>query len=167
MSFPKYCAGGMILGADWDALTDAVLDRAAAFFSVPNPDANIGTYDAVQMLDGGDTVVGMKVPLPSGFNLATWHVEALIVAGGTGDMRRSVAASCHAPGELYNTHTGTVAAGQVAMVINIDTQVDLLGALTGGAAGDIVGVEFTRHGGHGSDTVGATCWFLGILIRRP
>ena len=131
MSFPKYCASGMITGADWDALMDAVLDRAAAFFAVPNPDSNIGTFDAVQMLDGGDTVVGMKVPLPSGFNLATWHVEALIVAGGTGDMRRSVAASCHAPGELYNTHTGTIAAGQVAMVINIDTQGAELAILEG------------------------------------
>ena len=167
MSFPKYCADGMITGADWDQLVYAVLDRGGAFFPAINPDSNIGNYDAVQMLDGVDVVVGVKFPLPSGFNVATWHVEALVVAGGTGDMRRSVSASCHAPGELYNAHTGTIVAGEVAVVINVDTQVSVLAALAGATAGDIVGVEFTRHGGHASDTVGATCWFLGILIRRP
>jgi len=99
--------------------------------------------------------------------LATWHVEALIIPGGTGDLRRSVSASCHAPGEVYNTHSDVIAAGQVAVVVNVDTQVSVLAALTGATAGDIAGIEFTRHGSHASDTVGATCYFLGILIRRP
>ncbi|GAI41372.1 unnamed protein product, partial [marine sediment metagenome] len=38
-------------------------------------------------------------------------------------------------------------------------------ALTGLAAQDLVGVEFTREGSAGTDTVNADCYLLGLRIQ--
>ena len=40
-------------------------------------------------------------------------------------------------------------------------------SITAAAALDLVGMSFTRYGGHANDTVNADCYFVGVVIRRP
>lgn len=139
------------------------------FIPVPNPSTNIGTHPAEQLTDGLEVLSRIEFYLPEAFQeLVTCHM--VVVPGGTGNMRRSVAANWGglATGEAYNNATGAIAAGQVAVVGDQLEAIDISAALAGPpvvSQQDCVGVAFTRHGDHADDTVNANCYLLGIILR--
>ena len=139
------------------------------FIPVPNPSTNIGTHPAEQLTDGLEVVSRFNLCIPMDYQeLVT--CQALIVPGGTGNMRRSVATNWGeiASGEAYNSDSGTIAAGEVAVDANQMEGINIAAAFVGVGAlgpGDQIGVVFTRHGDHANDTVGANCWLLGLRLR--
>lgn len=139
------------------------------FFPVPNPDSSIGQHAVVTMPDGVDVTIRMEFQLPTDFNISTWEVDVQFVPGGTGNVRRGVVTDFALvdASEVYNVNQDSIAAGEVAVTINEIESIDITDALTGSTALDLVGMEFTRYGSHVNDTIGAACYFIGVLIRRP
>ncbi len=136
------------------------------FVPVPNPSTNIGTHPAEQLTDLLEVVSRFNLCIPSDFQeLVTCH--AVVVPGGTGNMRRSVATNWGeiASGEAYNTGSDSIVAGEVAVDADQVEAIDIAAAFTAIAPGDMIGVAFTRHGDHANDTVGANCYLLGLRLR--
>lgn len=139
------------------------------FIPVPNPSTNIGTHQAEQLTDALEVVSRLNVCIPVNYQeLVT--CQAVVVPGGTGNMRRSVATQWGeiASGEAYNNDSGAIAAGEVAVTADWVMGIDIAAAFVGVGAlgpGDMVGVAFTRHGDHANDTVGANCYLIGIRMR--
>ena len=143
-----------------------VLTTPVEFFvGALDADATIGSFPAVSMADGASVAVYTYLLIPSNFQTFV-KAEALVVAGGTGDMRRSVDTTFGAVGsETYNAASDSIAAGEVAVTTNLINAVDISAAFTGVAAGDLVGIKFTRVGNHANDTVGAVCYFIGVRLQ--
>lgn len=139
------------------------------FIPVPNPSTNIGTHPAEQLTDGLEVLSRLEFYLPEAFQeLITAHM--IVVPGGTGNMRRSVATNWGglASGEAYNNATDAIAAGEVAVTADHLEAIDISASLNGPPAisqRDCVGVAFTRHGDNVNDTVGANCYLLGLMLR--
>lgn len=141
------------------------------FVPVPNPSTNIGTHPAEQLTDGLDVVSRFNLKIPDSYQeLVTCH--AIVVPGGTGNMRRSVAADWGKVGsDVYNMDSGAIAAGQVAVTTDVLETIDISAALVGSVSGvpvtckQIVGVEFTREASNVNDTVDADCYLLGLTLR--
>jgi len=158
---------GNVLGAVVDMGTYTQLPFI--FIPVPNPSTNIGTHPAEQLTDGLEVTSRFNLYVPMEFQeLVRSHV--IIVPGGTGNLRRRVATDWGqiGSGEIYNTDSGAIAAGQVAVNVNHTEQIDITAALTGVAPiapADIVGVEFTREGNNVNDTVNAICYLLGLVME--
>lgn len=134
------------------------------FVHAPNPDANIGTHPAQRFIDDLEVTVRIEFFVPHDFT-ALHTAEIILVPGGTGDLIRSVATNWGACTEDYNTHTDTIAEGAEAVTLDDEECLDISEALTGIAAGDLVGIEFTRHADDVLDTVNADCYFLGFRFR--
>ena len=136
------------------------------FFPAVDPDSNRGTYPSVLMANGVDVTVRQLVVIPDDVVTVT-SAEVVFIPLGNGNIRRGVATSFAqmCAGETYTTHTDSMAAGQEVVVFNDIECIDITAALTGAAGGDIVGVEFTRYGSDGLDTIGADVHYLGILIK--
>ena len=158
---------GNVAGAIQDAGVYTQLPEI--FIPVPNPSSNIGTHPCEQLTDGLEVVSRLNVCIPLNFQeLVT--CEAVVVPGDTGNFRRSVATNWGeiASGEAYNSDSGAVAEGNVAVTATQVEGIDIAAAFVGVGAlgpGDIVGVAFTRHGDDVLDTVDADCWLLGIRMR--
>ena len=135
------------------------------FVPAPNPSTNIGTHPGEQLTDGLDVISRLNLQIPDSFQeLVT--AEVVVVPGGTGNMRRNVATNWGVVGTgLYNATADAIAAGEVAVVINILETIDISAALTAIVANDLVGVAFTREGSHVNDTVAANCYLLGLRLR--
>ncbi|KKM84022.1 hypothetical protein LCGC14_1303470, partial [marine sediment metagenome] len=155
---------GNVTGQINDVGTDTILPEV--FVIVPNPDARLGTHMVVTLIDGAEEDVGFEFLVPSDFQELV-RAQVFIVAGGAGDLRRSVDTNwgkvCAA--EDYNTHVDTIAEGVVAVLADDITCFDIAAALTNLAARDLVGVDFTRHGDDVLDTVGADCYCLGFRMQ--
>ena len=139
------------------------------FFAAPDPDSYIGQYAAMRLTDGVDVTVRMGFLLPTNFNINTWSVDVVLVPGGNGDLRRGVVTDFGliCAGEAYDANEDSIAAGEVAVTLSEIECIDITEALTGSTALDLVGMEFTRYGSHANDTIGADCYFIGVVIRRP
>lgn len=139
------------------------------FIPVPNPSTNIGTHPAEQLTDGLEVLSRIEFYLPEAFQeLVTAHM--IVVPGGTGNLRRSVAANWGglASGETYNNATDAIAEDNVAVTTNWLEAIDISAVFTGPPAisqRDVIGVAFTRHADDVLDTVGADCYLLGIMLR--
>jgi len=74
------------------------------FFPAPDPDSFIGQHAAMRLTDGVDVTVRMDFTLPDDFDITTWSVDAIVIPGGTGNMRRGLATDYGAicAGEQYN-----------------------------------------------------------------
>ena len=144
---------------DWQLASD----EPGQFFPATNTNGNFGTYDSVRLTDGVDVLTRMTIQIPNSIATVS-SAFAFVIPEASGNMRRSVTTNFAAVGETYQTHTDSIAAGEVAVTQDELEPIDLSDALTGIVAGDFLGVAFTRHGSHASDTVDADCHFLGILI---
>lgn len=91
-------------------------------------------------------------------------VKALIIPSGTGNVYSEHTANYAAVGEVYNTHTETVAFATSAVTLNEFEAIQAL-SLASLAAGDVVNVWFRRDGTHASDTVNAIVYFLGWIVE--
>jgi len=135
------------------------------FFPVPNADAYVGDFSAQNLLDGSDVLVRVVCRVPADFDSLT-SLNVVFVPAGTGNMRYSLATDFGGicVGETYNVHTDSIAANDVAVAINELECIDISAGVTGVAAGDVIGVEFVRHGSHVNDTVGASVFLLGVVL---
>lgn len=135
------------------------------FFPVPNADAYVGDFAAQNLLDGSDVLVRIICRVPADFDSLN-DISAVLVPGGTGNMRHDVATdfgeACN--DEAYNTHSDSIAAADLAVTIDELECIDISAGVTGVAAGDVIGVEFTRYGSHVNDTVGASVFLLGVIL---
>jgi parallel beta-helix repeat protein len=139
------------------------------FVPVPEPGTVIGTHPATLLTDGLAVTDRIEVYIPIEFQELV-RAQAVLVPGGTGNLRRSVATNWGmiGSGEIYNSDAGAIAAGEVAVNLNHLEYIDISAAFTGVAPvnqGDAVGIEFTRHGNHANDTVNADCYLLGVRIQ--
>lgn len=156
----RVCASGPIS----DNGTDTVLPEITVYVSDPN--GVIGAHPAVVLTDGVDVLHRFEVQVPTDFQGCV-RARVILVAGAAGNLRREVATNfgkiCAA--EDYNTHVGAIAASEVAVLINDLTCIDVTASLANLAAGDLVGLVFTRDGSHANDTVGADCYLLELNIQ--
>lgn len=158
---------GNTLGAIVD--TGTVTQLPFIFVPVPEPGAVIGTHPATLLTDGLAVVDRIELYVPMEFQeLVRAHL--VLVPGGTGNLRRSVATNWGmiGSGEIYNSDAGAIAAGEVAVNLNHLVYIDITASFTGVAPvgpGDAVGIEFTRHGNHANDTVNADCYLLGVRME--
>jgi hypothetical protein len=138
------------------------------FLEVTDPDGIIGTHPAVTLTDGVTETVYYQISLPTDFVTLTDAI-IIVVPGGTGNLRFSIdtnwAESC--AGEDYNINVDAIAANDLAVTINELECININAALTGIAAGDVVGINFTRYGGHANDTVDADVYYLGARLTYP
>jgi len=141
------------------------------FVPVPNPSTNIGGHPADQLTDGLDVTSRLELKTPDGYQeLVTCH--AIVVPGGTGNLRRSVTCDWGKVGtDVYNADSGAIAAGQVAVTVDVLEAIDIAAALVGTVSGvpvgvnRAVGVVFTREASNINDTVDADCYLLGLRLR--
>jgi hypothetical protein len=160
-----------LIGNTTGAIADngTITELPFIFIPVPNPNTNIGTHPATQLTDGLAVVDRIELYIPIEFQELV-RAEAILVPGGSGNLRRSVATNWGmiGSGEVYNSDVGAIAAGEVAVTMNHLEFIDISAAFTGVAPvsqGDSVGIEFTRHGNHANDTVNADCYLLGVRIQ--
>lgn len=156
---------GNVTGQISDGGTDTTLPFISV--AVPNPSSNIGEHPSELLTDGLAVISRFRLPIPAQFQELV-RAYVIIVPGGTGNLRRSVATDfgkiCTA--EVYNTHSGALADDtNVAVTINQFECVDISGALAGIVALDEVGVGFTRHGENALDTVNANCHLLELRME--
>ena len=136
------------------------------FIHVTDPDSNIGDYAAITLTDGDDIMIRLTFGVPDSL-YSLGHVYVVVVPGGTGNLRYGVDTDWADPCvEDYTANTDSIAATEVAVTQNKVTCIDVTAALTGVALSDVVGLEFTRYGSHGNDTVNADCYYLGVLLTR-
>lgn len=136
------------------------------FYQAVNPDSAKGTYASVLMTDDLELTVGQTFAIPTDIVVITSAVVVLIPEG-TGNLRRSVATTFGGlcVNEQFDTHTDSIAEGNVAVTADEIECLDITNALTVATGGDIVGIEFTRHGDDALDTVNADVHYLGIYIE--
>jgi len=153
-----------VTGQILDSGTTTVLPYI--FVPVPNPSSSIGTHPAELLTDGIDVMSRFEFYIPNNFTELV-RAQVMIVPGGAGNLRRTFTANWGkvCTGENYNNHTDTIAAGQVAVTINDINCIDVSGALDPIAAGDLVGMTFTREASDALDTVDANCYLLGLRLQ--
>lgn len=128
------------------------------FYPFEDPDLpRTGRNPGYPLVQGVDITVAQEIYLP----FTPSAVYAVVIPGGTGNINRGVNTDASAQGEVYNTHTGTIAAGNVAVTINEREFIDITAAFAGFLDGDLVGVEFTRYG---TVDMAADALYLGILV---
>ena len=135
------------------------------FIKVSDPDGAIGTHPAVVLPDGADTPVYDQLYMPLSFQQII-SLQAVIVSGGTGDMRRYAASSWGLLGtDDYDTSADSLVGAQVAVTADKLELIDISALFTGIVAGELAGFTFTREATNVADTVNADCYYLGIRVR--
>ena len=137
------------------------------FFQVTDPDGTVDNYPCLDLPDNADTTINAIFVIPNKM-VAIVYVEAIIIPGGTGNLRRSVASDYGNIGsEAYNAHSGSIPIGQAAVTADRLEAIDITAAfdVAALAGGDAAGLTFTREAVNILDTVDADCYYLGIRIR--
>ena len=135
------------------------------FFPAVDPNVKKGTHAGLEMADGVDVTVTQEIFIPKAFATVDKAV-AIIITADTGNMRWGCATnwgSINTP-EDYDQHTDSIAANDSACIVDRLTAIDISAALTGCAAYDLVGLDFTRYGAHANDTINAAAYYLGVYI---
>lgn len=122
----------------------------------PHTGALLGTAAA-------DGIAYLVVPIPTNFQ-GLRSAKIVGLPNGTGNMHYIVATSFGASGEAKGANTDSIATTLVAVTDNQIIAIDIAAAFTGIAAGDFVGVNFTRDGDHASDTITDFTVF-GLLLE--
>ena len=123
--------------------------------------SNVGV---AELVDSQDDVVYFSVPIPTDFVTLT-KAAVVLVPGGTGNMRVGATSTYGAAGELMATHGDLISLADVAVTIDLVTERSMSAMLTLLAAGDRLGLKFSREGTHANDTVGASVFVLGLLLE--
>ena len=139
------------------------------FYPAPDPDDYKGTYATMLLADGVSTLVRQTFYLPDNYVDGTWGIDVIVIPDATGDLRWGIATNfaeiCNNEG--YQTHTDSIALGQTTITADEVECLDITAGLTGALAGDLVGIEFTRDGGNGLDTIDDEVHYIGIVLRAP
>jgi parallel beta-helix repeat protein len=158
---------GNVAGAISDGGTRTILPEMR--IPVPNPNTNIGQHPAELLTDGLAVISRFNVVIPMAFQELV-RASIVLVPGGTGNLRRSVATDWGmvGSGESYINDSGAIAAGQVAVTLDHVELLDITAAFAGAAPiaqGDQVGVNFTRDAANALDTVNANCYLLELRLQ--
>ena len=136
------------------------------FIFYPDPDGNIGRHPALVLTDGSDITARFELLIPMEFEELV-RAQVIIVAGGTGNMRKSInvhsATICTSSN--YNAWPKSITGAEVAVTIDDLECIDISDALVYASAGHIMGIEFIREGSHVNDTVGADCYLIGFRMQ--
>ncbi len=100
-----------------------------------------------------DGIVGFNARMPTG---ATSVSKALVLCMSeeTGVLRYSVSSAFAAEGEAHSANTDSIAETDTGSVTgSVQREIDVTAALTGVAANDTIGLQFTREGAHANDTL--------------
>ena len=91
----------------------------------------------------------------------------IIIPEASGNLRWSCATNFGevCSGEDYQTHIDSIAATTTAVTADEIECIDISDALTVAAGGDLVGLEFTRVGSSGLDTINDSVHYLMVLIQ--
>ena len=132
------------------------------FPAVPNTAK--GAYPAVLMTDGVDQQVYQLFIIPDDITTIT-NAVVMVIPDGTGNLYWQCDTNGAQCGEDFETNTDTIAANATAVTTDEIECIDISDAFTGFTAGDVVGIQFIRLGSNANDTVGADCYYLGLLIQ--
>ncbi|GAI69313.1 unnamed protein product [marine sediment metagenome] len=103
--------------------------------------------------------------MPSDFQ-GLVRARLVIVPAASGNLRRSVATDFGACNDLYNATSDAIAESTVVgLTTNVLECLDLDDAFTGIAAGDHVGVAFTRKASHAEDTIEDVVYVLEFWMQ--
>lgn len=122
----------------------------------------VGSVIGTTTLDG---TAYMVFSVPTGFNSLSKAVVRVYDPTTTGDLRYSVATAWGADGEDRSGTTDSISGTTVALTSGQIKDIDISAAFTGIAAGDLVGVNFTRLGSEAADTMGNLFVVVGLLIE--
>ncbi len=115
------------------------------------------------MSNNVETRIGGNFRVPEDF-VSGMTVKAIIITPVSGNIQQQNDANHGAAGENYNNHSVTY--GPSADALTADQLAETASmSLTNAATGDNVSLMYTRDGGHASDTLGASAWFLGWLVE--
>ncbi len=145
------------------AATVAWVDQ---FFPAPDPNMQKGTYAAVLMEDDYDIDVWQTFMVPSDI-VTIDSAVVIIISEGVGNIRWECATNFAevCVNEDFQIHTDSIGATITGVSTDEVECLDITGALTGAAGGDLVGLHFTRTGSNAGDTVNADVYYVGVLIR--
>lgn len=158
---------GNVAGAISDSGTDTKLHELPIY--VVDPDGTFGYHSGIRLPDGDDTSLNFEIMFPMEFQELV-RAPIIVMPYGTGNIVWGVNVHFAKLGgsEVYDFHSHTIAAVTEAVGISL---LELIGgatltdALSGVSVGDLAGVEFTRYGSAGGDTVDADVYFAGARIE--
>jgi len=124
-------------------------------------------YPGALCANNQDDQVEFSIPIPTGFTTLLKAVIRILpkVAGGPGNLYHQCSSKWAAVGEAHDTHTDSIAVAAAAVVSVQMYEYDISAALTGIAAGDTVGFNYTRVGANALDTFEEAIHVLGLLIE--
>jgi hypothetical protein len=134
---------------------------AGTSVTVPESFNNYGTGENANTSQV--TQIYFTLLIPSDFSTLVSAAIVMLTTSAT-NLRNDVATSFAAKDEAFNAHTDSIAENTFAMGENTIEHLNIAGALTGLAAGDVLGILLTRHGDDAADTVG-TLDVLGVYIE--
>ena len=134
------------------------------FFPAVDPDTHKGAYPAVTLADEIDSTVYQLFIIPDDITSIT-NAVVMVIPDGTGNLYWQCDTNGAACGEDFETNTDSIGATATAVTTDEIECIDISDAFTGFTAGDVVGIQFIRLGSNANDTVGADCYYLGLLIQ--
>lgn len=140
-----------------------IMDR---YYPAMDPDVAVGAYPVITLSNNNTETVYHEVKIPSEF-ASLISLNAVIIPGANGNMYHQAGVKWGeiCAGEVPDQHTGTLAANKTTMINSTLTCVSLATPIAGASIDDLLGVYFTRLGGHPLDTVEASCFYAGLVLR--
>jgi hypothetical protein len=124
-----------------------------------------GDFAGAVLTDGIDLNAYASFSVPVDFQ-SFESVKVVLISSGTGNLHHIVYSTYGASTENYNTHSATAGDFVTALTTSKITLFDLYGGtlLEHVAAGDYVGLKYTRWGSDVLDTVGADVLAAGFIF---
>lgn len=136
------------------------------FYPVMDPDAAVGAYPVISLANSATETVYHNLKVPSDF-VSLISVNVIIIPGASGNMyyQGGVQWGKVCAGEAVNTHSGLLPGMKTTMYSGVFTCIGLTVPVSIATADDYIGGYFTRLGAHALDTVDATCYYCGVVLR--
>ena len=128
--------------------------------------SSYGDHNTLEFQDAVDASTNFNVHIPYDFReLTSAYIIVISLCTGGTVVRWSAQGSFGGCDELHNTVTNAIAASNSTLAANTLECLDLSDAFIDVAAGDNVGITFTRVGSHIDDTLGATLHLVSFVLR--
>ena len=134
------------------------------FFPYPQADSHKGAYAAGLLGDGLNSTIYHTFLIPDDIGTIT-TAEIIVIPEGTGNLYWQCDTAMSACGEDFETHTDSIGADVTAVTTDERECIDISAALTDATGGDLVGIQFIRHGESATDTVNADVYYIGVLLQ--
>ena len=135
------------------------------WFSVPNPDSNIGYHSGVEMVNSSGVTKYNELFVPADFQSLV-SVNLVLIPAATGNIRIKASTQF---GELdlalYDNSTDSYGYANLPVVINTLEALDISTAFTNISANDVIGLNFNRIGTSGDDTCEGSIYYVGVIME--